>query len=134
MWPKLLKLSDRIENTVEKGENAGDQHFLIFPQCFQKSACLRWLKARIVSHRVKMLLEKLKHFTKRQSFELVQIENICRLQNKFDSKTEIYFGKGRKHCGKRRKSWLPAFSPFSSMSSKGFFLRFVISQDCVVKS
>ena len=23
-----------FENTVGKGENAGDQHFLLFPQCF----------------------------------------------------------------------------------------------------
>ena len=26
----------RVENIVEKGENAGYQHFLPFPQCFQK--------------------------------------------------------------------------------------------------
>ena len=26
-----------MENNVEKGENAGYQHFLLFPQCFQKS-------------------------------------------------------------------------------------------------
>ena len=26
---------DRVENIVGKGENAGYQHFLIFPQCFQ---------------------------------------------------------------------------------------------------
>ena len=26
----------RVENTVGKGENAGYQHFLLFPQCFQK--------------------------------------------------------------------------------------------------
>ena len=25
-----------VENIVEKGENAGYQHFLLFPQCFQK--------------------------------------------------------------------------------------------------
>ena len=25
----------RVENIVEKGENAGYQHFLLFPQCFQ---------------------------------------------------------------------------------------------------
>ena len=25
---------DRVENTVGKGENAGFQHFLLFPQCF----------------------------------------------------------------------------------------------------
>ena len=28
---------------------------------------------------------------------------------------------GRKHCGKRRKCWLPAFSPFPTMFSKAFF-------------
>ena len=26
----------RVENIVGKGENAGHQHFLLFPQCFQK--------------------------------------------------------------------------------------------------
>ena len=29
---------DRVENIVGKGENAGYQHFLLFPQCFQKSS------------------------------------------------------------------------------------------------
>ena len=28
---------DRVENIVGKGENAGNQHFLLFPQCFQKA-------------------------------------------------------------------------------------------------
>ena len=32
----LISLSDRIENIVGKGENAGCQHFLLFTQCFQK--------------------------------------------------------------------------------------------------
>ena len=27
----------RIENIVEKEENAGHQHFLLFPQCFRKA-------------------------------------------------------------------------------------------------
>ena len=30
--------SDRVENTVGKGENAGYQHFLLFLQCFQKAS------------------------------------------------------------------------------------------------
>ena len=47
---------------------------------------------------------------------------------------EICFRKGRKHCGKRRKCWLQAFSPFPTMFSEGFFLRVVKSGDCVVKS
>ena len=32
---------DGIENIVVKGENAGYQHFLLFPQCFQKGFFLR---------------------------------------------------------------------------------------------
>ena len=31
-----IALYDRVENTVGKGENAGNQHFLLFPQCFPK--------------------------------------------------------------------------------------------------
>ena len=30
--------SNRVENTVGKGENAGYQHFLLFLQCFQKAS------------------------------------------------------------------------------------------------
>ena len=26
----------RVENTEDKGENADNQHFLLFPQCFHK--------------------------------------------------------------------------------------------------
>ena len=32
----MISFLDREENTVEKGENAGYQHFLLFPQCFPK--------------------------------------------------------------------------------------------------
>ena len=54
----------RVENIVGKGENAGYQHFLLFPQCFQKHSdqgCLTLYQ--------------------QQSFRLVQIESICRQQN-----------------------------------------------------
>ena len=30
----MISLFDGAENTVGKGENAGDQHFLLLPQCF----------------------------------------------------------------------------------------------------
>ena len=33
-----------MENTVGKGENAGDQQFLLFPQCFQKLSSSMSLK------------------------------------------------------------------------------------------
>ena len=49
-------------------------------------------------------------------------------------KIKICFGKSKKHCGKRRKCWLPAFFPFPTMFSNGFFLRVVKSRECVGKS
>ena len=35
--PNIKVVFDRIENIVGKEENAGYQHFLLFPQCFQKA-------------------------------------------------------------------------------------------------
>ena len=32
----MISLLDRVENTAGKGENAGYQHSLLFPHCFQK--------------------------------------------------------------------------------------------------
>ena len=40
--------SERVENIVGKGENAGYQHFLLFPQCFQKLSFQEMLKVGIV--------------------------------------------------------------------------------------
>ena len=40
----------------------------------------------------------------------------------------------RENAGYQRKCWLPAFSPFPKMFSKGFFHRGIKSRDCVVKS
>ena len=46
-WSKLKAFADdkikvlnfdTVENIVGKGENAGCQHFLLFPQCFQKAS------------------------------------------------------------------------------------------------
>ena len=47
---------------------------------------------------------------------------------------KLALGKVEKHCGKRQKCWLPVFSPFPTMFSKGFFHRVVKSWDCVVES
>ena len=43
-----FSLCDRVENTVGKEENAGYQHFLLFPHCFPKPSSLGWLKVGIV--------------------------------------------------------------------------------------
>ena len=34
----------RVENIVRKGENAGYQHFLLFPTMFSKALCFRVIK------------------------------------------------------------------------------------------
>ena len=44
----MIFLLDRVENTVGKGENAGYQHFLLFPLCFPEPSSLRWSKVGIV--------------------------------------------------------------------------------------
>ena len=41
----MIYVFDRIQNIVEKGENAGYQHFLLFPQYFQKFLYLRVAKS-----------------------------------------------------------------------------------------
>ena len=46
----MISVFDRVENTctVEKGENVGDQQFLLFPLYFLKPPTLGSLKVRIV--------------------------------------------------------------------------------------
>ena len=41
-------VTDWVENTVKKGENAGYQHFLLFPQYFQKACFSGSIKVGIV--------------------------------------------------------------------------------------
>ena len=43
----MICVSDRVENIVGKGENAGYQHFLLFPQCFQRVSLSGSLKVGI---------------------------------------------------------------------------------------
>ena len=43
-----ISVFDRVENIVGKGESAAYQHFLLFPQCFQKASFLGSLKVGIV--------------------------------------------------------------------------------------
>ena len=42
LGPRKEFVSDRLENIAGKGENAGYQHFLLFPLCFQKPSVLKF--------------------------------------------------------------------------------------------
>ena len=50
-----ISLFDRVENTVGKVENAGFQHFLLFPQSFRKASLSGSLKVGIVWYRIKWI-------------------------------------------------------------------------------
>ena len=45
---KLKLVLQRVENIAGKGENADNQHFLLFPECFQKPSLSGLLKDGIV--------------------------------------------------------------------------------------
>ena len=45
---KMIFVLEMVENIVGKGEKAGFQHFLLFPQYFQKASFSRSLKVGIV--------------------------------------------------------------------------------------
>ena len=55
MMEKRKFVLGKEENIVGKGENAGYQHFLIFPQYFQKAPLSRSLKFGTVGYRVDFL-------------------------------------------------------------------------------
>ena len=44
----MSRVTDWVENIVGKEENAGYQHFLLFPQCFQEASLPGSLKVGIV--------------------------------------------------------------------------------------
>ena len=48
MTPNLKFVFGRVENIVGQGENAGNQHFLLFLQCFPKTSYTGSLKVEIV--------------------------------------------------------------------------------------
>ena len=52
----MISVFDRVEDIVGKGENAGHQHFLLFPQGFQKTSFSGSLKVGIVWWRVMTFL------------------------------------------------------------------------------
>ena len=43
----MISVFDTVENLLGKGENAGHQHFLLFPKGFQKPSSLKSLKVEI---------------------------------------------------------------------------------------
>ena len=49
----MIKILEMVENTLGKGENAGNQHFLLFPKCLQKPSSSGSFKVMVVCKRVR---------------------------------------------------------------------------------
>ena len=52
----IIFVFDRVENIVGKGENACYQHFILFPQCFEKASFPDMSKGVIVWEWVNLAL------------------------------------------------------------------------------
>ena len=79
----MIYVFDGAENIVGKGENAGYQHFLLFPTMFSKGLVLRGVKSwdcvvKVKCEKLYLYLRQMKifNFTKR----LVQVRGTCRQQ------------------------------------------------------
>ena len=101
-----------FENTVGKGEIAHTEQFLLFQQC-----CL--LVWRTFCHFLQTCNCCLQNSFGLEDSKVCHWEKVKRLTlyhtiPPFNNPKKKGFGK---HCGKRRKCWLPAFSPFPTMFS-----------------
>ena len=69
----IISVFDRVENNVGKRENASYQHFLLFPQCFQKVSFPEASNGVIVWERVNSYLLANKDFSR--SIDLFQLKS-----------------------------------------------------------
>ena len=71
----LISLFDRVENIIGKGENAGYQHFLLSPQCFQKLFPQSRLKSGLCGKDLNKL-----NLSQMINFRCFQNYRVCRAQ------------------------------------------------------
>ena len=107
----MAEFSKKVRKHCGKRRNCSLRAISPFPTMFSKDLFCRHVKTRAC-------LEKSKSISVRKT--------------KVTEKSNC-FVKGRKHCEKRRKCWLPAFSLFLAMFSKAFIVRVNKSKQFVGK-
>ena len=105
---KFEIVSVTVDNTVEKRENAGYQHFLFFPTMLSKGLLIRVLNLYSTTNFADDNFKKL--------MKMVEVVN-----------------KDRKNCGKRRNCLLREISPFPTMFSKDLYCRHIKFRACLGK-
>ena len=78
-----------------------------------------------------LLLSVVLSLNQRKKIDLLKLKALANDKINVIENFEVYFEKDRKYCGKRRKCWLPAFSPFPKVFSKLSFSGSL--KDCVAK-
>ena len=115
-----------LRNIVGKGEHVG--YHLFFSTLFFRAFFCMVVKTLDY---VLVVWTDL-HFTKGQNFGLNAFADDK--LNETETMVFVVDRVDRKHCRKRRRCWLPAFSPFHTMFSKAFSFRVVETWYYVVKS
>ena len=82
---------------------------------------LDWLKLKAIADDKMLDWLKLKAIADDKMLDWLKLKAIADDKINVNEKLNFDLQKNRKHCGKRRKCWLPAFSPFPTMFSKAFF-------------
>ena len=141
------------EKIVGKGENAVNQHFLLFPHvfykikdrdyhvsntkivvcnCFQFGQSQNFVFGKDMNEQKAFSDSKLT-LSKMTNFRLFQMERVCRQQCRTWQKWQKVFLTGRKHCGKRINCSLRAVYPFPTVFSKDLHCRHVKTRACLGK-
>ena len=110
-------------------KNAGNHHYLHFPQCFllfQKQFPRVELYFNLVG-------ECCNPFPKRQILDSSKLKELADDNCKFGKIGRRVIPTGRKHCGKRRNCSLRAISPFPTVFSKDLYCRQVKTRACLGK-
>ena len=97
---KLKFVLGRVEDIVGKGENAGKQHFLLFPQCFLKLSFQELLSSKVLTLYQTTEFWKLTKFkafaekiivTQKLKFVLRRVENIVGKEENASKQHFIFF-------------------------------------------
>ena len=136
--------TDSFENIVGKGGIGCNKQFLLFRHCFllnqiivspfiHISDIVSLFAAELEKPKITITGKGLTLIVDYKNFTFVHFQGYCRQQNECGPKIKKKNQRSRKHCGKRRKCWLSAYSPITTMFPKFLFPRVVINPDCMVK-
>ena len=104
----MIHVLDRVENMVGKGENAGEQDFLLFKQFF---------------YTIKEKFPPLNSLPNDKMLDTIKLKEVTDEKSNVAKMAISLFDGVENTVEKRRKCWWPAFSPFPTVFSKACSFR-----------